>query len=200
MLRLIIEDKGNDKMIMEKGTNDLKIIQVTENILLKQIELSDADDIFQTINNQREYLGKWLPFVYSTKGIADTKKFIQSILDSPTENREYIFVIHYIGQFAGLVGFKSTDKINKKTEIGYWLSECFQKKGIITESVKSLIKFAYDDLDINRVQIKCAVENIPSKNIPKRLGFKLEGIERAGELLTGVIFTDLEVYSKLKNE
>ncbi len=32
------------------------------------------------------------------------------------------------------------------------------------------------------------------------IGFKLEGIERDGELLTGGKFTDLEVYSKLKNE
>jgi len=50
------------------------------------------------------------------------------------------------------------------------------------------------------VQIKCAVGNLPSKNVPKRLGFKLEGIERQGELLSGNIFTDLEIFSKLKNE
>jgi len=37
-----------------------------------------------------------------------------------------------------------------------------------------------------------------SKNIPKKLGFKFEGIERQGELLTGDFYTDLEVYSKLR--
>jgi ribosomal-protein-serine acetyltransferase len=53
---------------------------------------------------------------------------------------------------------------------------------------------------MNRVQIKCAIGNMPSNNIPKRLGFKFEGIERGGELLTGGVFTDLAVYSKLKND
>ena len=46
-----------------------------------------------------------------------------------------------------------------------------------------------------RIQIKCAVENRSSSNIPKRLGFKFEGIERDGEPLIGNVFTDLEVYS-----
>lgn len=185
---------------MENRTDDVKIIRVTESILLKLIEISDAEDIFKTIDSQREYLGKWLPFVCFTREIDDTRKYIRSILDSPMESREYVFVIHYNGEFAGLIGFKGTDRQNRKTEIGYWLSEHFQKKGIVTESVKALARFACDDLDINRIQIKCAVGNIPSRNIPRRLGFKLEGVERDGELLTGGRFTDLEVYSKLKNE
>ncbi len=70
----------------------------------------------------------------------------------------------------------------------------------MTKSVNELCNFAFTKLQINRIQIKCAVGNTPSKNIPKRLGFKLEGVERDGELLTGNVFTDLEVYSKLKND
>jgi len=100
----------------------------------------------------------------------------------------------------GLIGFKDTDRRNRKTEIGYWLSEQYQKQGIVTKAVDKLCEFAFNTLGLNRVQIKCAVGNIPSKNIPKRLGFKLEGIERQGELLTGNVFTDLEIYSKLKSD
>ncbi len=175
-------------------------IQVNKNIELKQVELSDSEDIFNTINTQREYLGRWLPFVDSTQKIEDTQNFIQMIEDSPPENRELVFVIRYDGVFAGLIGFKSTDKQNKKTEIGYWLSEPFQKKGIIIASVKALVKFAFDEMDINRVQIKCATENIQSKKIPKKLNFAFEGIERDGELLAGGKYTNIEVYSLLKNE
>jgi len=102
--------------------------------------------------------------------------------------------------FAGLIGFKDSDKQNKRTELGYWLSEEYQKKNIITQCVQTLCEFAFDELEMNRVQIRCAVGNLPSKKIPQKLGFVLEGIERDGEKLTGGIFTDLEVYSKLKND
>ncbi len=179
---------------------EIKRIEVREDLVLKQIELEDAIDIFNTINSQREYLRKWLPFVDFTKELKDSQSFVSSVINVSEEDREFLFVIHHNDLFAGLIGFKGTDKLNKKTEIGYWLSENYQKKGIITESVKALLHFAFYELSINRVQIKCAVGNIPSKNIPKRLGFKLEGIERDGELLADNQFTDIEVYSLIKKD
>jgi ribosomal-protein-serine acetyltransferase len=55
-------------------------------------------------------------------------------------------------------------------------------------------------MGMNRLQIRCAVANYSSKKIPQRLSFTFEGIERDGELLSGGVFTDLEVYSLLKSE
>ena len=63
-----------------------------------------------------------------------------------------------------------------------------------------LIDYAFDELELNRIAIKCAVGNQPSKNIPMRLGFVFEGIERDGELFPDGHFVDLEVYSLLKKE
>ncbi len=172
-------------------------IRVDSEIELKQLEQSDSTDIFNTINNQREYLGKWLPFVEFTREITDTENFVNSVINAPEERFEYLFAIIKGGEFVGLIGFKDTDKQNKKTEIGYWLSEKYQKQGIVTKSVDKLCDFAFNKLGLNRIQIKCAVENISSKNIPKKLGFQFEGIEREGELLSGGVFTHLEIYSKL---
>lgn len=176
------------------------ILRIDENIELRQLKLTDAKDIFETIDSQRTYLGKWLPFVETTKDLTDSEMYVNSVINADIERFEYVFTIRYNGQFAGIVGFKDTDKANKKTEIGYWLSEKFQKKGIMTKSVDTLCNFAFKILNINRVQIKCAVGNLPSSNIPKRLNFKLEGIERDGELLSGNVFVDLEIYSKLKSD
>ena len=179
---------------------NIKVININESISLKQIDISDANDLFTTIDTQRDYLGTWLPFVYYTKSINDSEEFIKTIENTPEDKKEYIFVIKYNCEFAGLIGLKGTDKLNKKTEIGYWLSEHFQKKGIITLSVKSLIDFAFNELELNRIQIKSAVANIPSRSIPIRLGFEFEGIERDGELLNNNIFTDIEVYSLLRSD
>lgn len=175
-------------------------IQVDRIIELEQLKQSDVADIFHTIDSQREYLGKWLPFVEYTKIIEDTKFFVDSVVNAPEDKFEYIFTIRNKNEFIGLIGFKSTDKLIRKTEIGYWISEEYQKQGIMTKSVSKLCDFAFNEQGINRIQIKCAVGNEPSKNIPKRLKFKFEGIERDGELLSNKNFTDLEVYSKLKND
>ncbi len=176
------------------------IIRVDNDIELSTLMQSDSVEIFNAIDSQREYFGRWLPFVEFTKKLSDTENFVGSVVNAPEERYEYVFTIRKQKELVGLIGFKGTDKLNKKTEIGYWLSEKHQKQGIITKSVEKLCDFAFNKQGMNRVQVKCAVENIPSINIPKRLGFKFEGIERDGELLAGGIFTDLEVYSKLKSD
>ncbi len=173
---------------------------VDNKIKLRQLIQEDAADIFAAINSQREYLGKWLPFVEQTKSVFDTQSFVDSIIDLPKDKMEYTFTIRIDGSLAGLIGFKSTDRANRKTEIGYWLSESFQGRGIITKSVKRLCEFAFQELNMNRIQIKCAVGNSASIAVPERLGFMREGIERDGELLTGALFTDLYIFSLLFSE
>ena len=175
-------------------------ILIDSSLELRQLKLSDSADIFNTINSQREYLGKWLPFVAYTQKLKDTENFVNSVVNSPEEKFEYTFTIRKQNQFIGLIGLKDSDRTNRKTEIGYWLSEKFQKQGIVTKSVKKLCDFAFKEQGFNRIEIKCAVENKPSSNIPKKLGFKFEGIERDGELLSENSYTDIEVYSKLKSD
>jgi ribosomal-protein-serine acetyltransferase len=160
-----------------------------------KIKLSDAPEIFQAIDANRTDLREWLSFIDDTLDREDTEDLINYINDIG----EKTFLIRYRQEVAGLIGFKDTDVLNRRTEIGYWLVEKFRKKGIVTQSVKSLLKYAFEELDLNRVQIKAGTENIKSRRIPERLGFSFEGIEREGEYLNGG-FIDLAVYSLLKSE
>ena len=170
---------------------------VDENIRLKEIGFEHLRPIFNTIDSQRDYLGEWLPFVELTKDIYFTNQFIENYLNSDKIN--LTFAITYQKQFAGLIGLKDTDLDNQKTEIGYWLSENHQGRGIITNSCKTLIDYVFGNMNINRIQIKAATENLKSRAIPERIGFKQEGIERDGELHTRG-FVDLAIYSLLKKE
>ncbi|MDR1739856.1 MAG: GNAT family N-acetyltransferase [Bacteroidales bacterium] len=181
-------------------SNQNQTLTIDTEIQLRPLELNDYQDIFNTIDSQRKYLGQWLPFVKFTRQPKDSKDFVEMTINQPEDRFESVFTIRYENQFAGLIGFKGTDRQNKKTEIGYWLSEKLQGKGIVTKSVKRLCDFAFQELGLNRIQIKCAVGNEKSKSIPKRLGFIWEGIERDGELLSGNMFTDIATYSKLKRE
>ena len=57
------------------------------------MEASDATDIFKTIDSQRSYLGKWLPFVEFTKQLSDTEQFVGTIVNVPKTQFEYVFTI-----------------------------------------------------------------------------------------------------------
>lgn len=174
-------------------------IPVDERTLLKRIRLESAGRIFEAIDNNREHLADWLPFVDATVKISDTESFIKSVINSNCPKKDYIFEIFYEDEFAGLIALKEVDHYNRKTELGYWIIREYTGKGIITRSVSALIDYAFSELEMMRIQIKVAIGNTRSALVPERLGFVFEGIERSGERLSDR-FADLQVYSLLKEE
>ncbi|MDX9883528.1 MAG: GNAT family protein [Prolixibacteraceae bacterium] len=177
----------------------MDLYSIDGHLRIEKIKLSHAEIIFNCIDENREHLRKWLPFIDYTQRVRDTELFIRSIIDKPYGERDDVFVIWYKNEFAGLIGFKDTDFLNYKTEIGYWLAEKMTGKGIALRSVKKLVNIAFRNLNMNRVQIRCGVGNNRSAAIPIKLGFRMEGIERDGERHSGK-YIDLEVYSLLKKE
>ena len=170
---------------------------VDDQILMKEIDEGEVVNIFNAIDAERDYLSKWLPFVEKTVDIEFTRGFVNSYLYSDKKN--VTFAIYFEQRFAGLIGLKDTDETNKKTEIGYWLSSGFQHKGVVTKCCKALIVYAFEDMKMNRVQLKAGTENVRSRAVAERLGFELEGIERDGELHSRG-YIDLAVYSLLKKD
>ena len=171
---------------------------VNPEITLNILDLADSQIIYDAMDQNRSHLRKWLPFVDMTRSENDTRSFVKSIVDD-VERRQEVFTIWYKNEFCGLAGLKDIDYLNRKIEIGYWLTEKMTGKGIITQTVEKLIAFIFETLEMNRIQIKCGVGNYKSSHIPKRLGFMFEGIERQGER-HHFNYIDLEVYSLLKNE
>lgn len=171
------------------------MIQITDQIVLRRATVEDATDIFRAIDENRDSLRVWLPFVDATQREEDTRAF----LESTKQTGELDYVIYYEGTFAGLIGLKYIDEANRKTEIGYWLVPAFEGKGLITRSCLKLIEYAFEELKLNRILIQVAVGNLKSRRIPARLGFLEEGIERDGEYLVSG-YTDIVRYSLLKRE
>jgi ribosomal-protein-serine acetyltransferase len=173
----------------------IDIINVAKDLYLRRITHQDAEEVFDLIDRNRQHLRTWLPFVDTTYTANNTHAFIEQ-LQKPY-CREMVFTICYQGAITGLIGFKDIDQPNHRLEIGYWISSANQGKGIVTNVCRAVIAKAFTRLKMNRIQIKCGVGNERSRNVPKRLGFTFEGIERAGEKHRNS-FIDLEVYSLLK--
>jgi ribosomal-protein-serine acetyltransferase len=110
-------------------------IRINDKLRLELVKGTMAPIIFETINRDREYLRKWLPFVDFTKQLGDTEAFVAS-LTSQANKKDKVYSIWYREEFAGLIGFKDTDWVNRKSEMGYWLAEKMQGKGIVSQSAE----------------------------------------------------------------
>ena len=158
---------------------------------LRRLRTEDAPDIFASIDTQRRYLGRWLPFVADTHRIEQTRQVVAGML---ADTANPVFTLRSGNAFAGLIGFKSADSTTRTIEIGYWLRSEFQGRGIMTSAVQALCRLAFEEMGMERIEIRCALGNYRSNRIPQRLGFALDRVEVRGERLADGEFVDLNVY------
>lgn len=174
-------------------------LSVDHDIELCLLEERHAEAVFDLVDQNRAYLREWMPWLDRNTKLADTKGFINSTLDQFAANNGFQAGIWFRGTLVGVIGFHQLDWANRSTSMGYWLAAPYQGQGIITRSCRTLIEYAFNDLRLNRVEIRCALENKKSRAIPERLGFQAEGIIRQAEWLYDH-FVDHVVYSLLATE
>ncbi|QAS51972.1 GNAT family N-acetyltransferase [Halobacillus litoralis] len=173
--------------------------KVDEDLSLKLIDYQDAEELYNLSDRSRDHLRTWLPWINFTHSPDDTKKFIQASLQRYADNDGLTVCILYHGKIAGVVDFLEFDWGNKKTSVGYWMGADYKGKGLLTRSCRTLFDYAFQDMGLNRIEIRAAEENIKSRGIPERLGFVQEGVVRQAALLYDE-YTDHVVYGMLAEE
>ncbi|MBV9689612.1 MAG: GNAT family N-acetyltransferase [Ktedonobacteraceae bacterium] len=182
----------------ERNAPELRI-NIDSDTYLHTLTARDAPQLFALTDQNRLYLRKWLPWVDATQSVEDTLAFIQSTWTQYANNEGFSCGIWYKHQLAGTIGYHSIDWSNRKVEIGYWLAAVFQGKGIMTRSCRAMVVYAFDTLQLRKIEIRCAVGNHRSCAIPQRLGFRPEGLIRQAEWLYDH-FVDLTVYAMLAHD
>lgn len=173
--------------------------EVDEEITLKLLSETDAEALFRLTENSRENLSEWLPWLDGTKTEEDSLDFIKNSIKSYEAKKGLNCGIFYKGELTGMAGFNSIDWVNRVGFIGYWLAVEFQGKGIMTRAVHGLTDYAFNELELNRIDIRAAIGNKKSRAIPERLGFKEEGLIRQGEWLYDH-YVDHIIYGMLQSE
>ncbi len=170
---------------------------VDKNTTLSMVEMRDADEIFALVDASRMYLREWLPWVDAATSVEDSKTFVRASHKQYADGNGFQCCIRYRGKIAGVIGFSRVDWLNKSVEIGYWLDEELQGRGIMTGCCRVLVELAFTEYALHRVEIRVATENQKSRAIPERLGFTCEGTLHEAEWLNDH-FVDSAVYSMLR--
>lgn len=176
------------------------LYKVDSEINLALLQPHHAEDIFKLVNENRDHLREWLGWVNGIKSSEDYKQTIIPIwLKQFADNNGFNTGIYYRGQLVGMISLQFINWKTKHTSIGYYISEAYQGKGIITRCVQAVIDYSFNELQLNKIEIQCATNNISSRKVPERLGFKLEGISREAEFINGH-YNDIATYSILQKE
>ena len=173
--------------------------EIDETTELRLFELGDAEEIFAVVDEHRGDLREWLPWVDGTLSAEDTREFLRASIEKREVGDGFAAGFWHEGKFAGGLGLHAIDRNNLATSIGYWLAPPCRGRGYVTKACRLLLDHVFNELNLNRLVIHCAAENVRSRAIPERLGFVQEGVLRqAAKLPKG--YVDLVVYGMLAEE
>lgn len=174
-------------------------IPVDSTLDLVLLESRHAPMLYAVVDENRDHLRRYLPWVDGTRSAQDSLTYLQMTLDQFARSLSLNVGIFTQGQLAGMCGYHVIDWNNRHTGIGYWLAEKYQGKGLMTRSVRALAVHAFASLGLHRLEIRAAVENRKSRKVAERVGFQFEGTCRGAEWLHDR-YVDHAVYGLLANE
>jgi len=175
------------------------IIPLNEKTKLVFNQASHAAALYALVDDNRLHLSRFLPWVPHMRSVEDMERYLLNCENLNRDGLDISFNIFYQNHMVGRIGLSYINKANKTANIGYWLAENAQGAGLISNAVKKLLVLGFEELGLNRIEIKAATTNRRSKAIPEKLGFSFEGILREAEWVNGAPL-DLMLYSLLRSE
>ncbi|MFN3208430.1 MAG: GNAT family N-acetyltransferase [Roseovarius sp.] len=177
-----------------------KIRIETERLTLRQPVLSDFRDWSSLRESSADFLIPWEPQWaadhLSRKGFANRVYWSQRSISAGSALP--LFVFRRSDQM--LVGAITLDNIRRGPAqagtLGYWTGQPHARQGYMREALQAVSHYAFERLDLSRLEAACLPENTPSRRLLESCGFKYEGVAQsylqiAGRWRTHVLYAAL---------
>lgn len=142
-------------------------------IIVRPYRVEDAEALREAVQESRDHLRPWLPFADAHQSVEESRDFIIRRMASWLVRDDFGLSVWQsaTGAFLGGVGFHVRDWELRYFEIGYWLRRSAEGHGYITEAVRLVTDFLFEQLGAQRVEIRCDALNRRSASVAERLGF-----------------------------
>jgi ribosomal-protein-alanine N-acetyltransferase len=168
----------------------LKLKQCT----IRPWRLDDAESLARHANNRNVWIAlrDLFPQPYT---IEDGRTFLKSVINSEPVT---LFCVEANGAAVGGIGIRIGADVHRQTaELGYWLSQEFWGRGIMTEAVAVFTDFCFENFQLRRVYAEPFANNLASARVLEKAGFAFEGrlknnVLKDGKLLDSLLYARIQ--------
>jgi len=167
-------------------------------VILREQEDSDVENFFNYYS--REEVCKYI-LCEIPQTIEDTRRELHYWRGVFYQNDGAYFAIadKATNKMIGSIGITSYNAYQSRIELSYDLAEEYWRRGITTRAIDRIVRYAFDEWKVNRIEASVSIYNEPSKNLLLKCGFTLEGILRQHRYHRGK-YVDVLFFSLLKEE
>ena len=170
----------------------------TPRLRLRRLCLEDARDVFAYARDPQ-----MTPFVFwePHRSLDDTREFLERTLKGYAGGAPPTWGIQHLkhGVIIGACAYHEVSFLNERAEIGYALARKYWGLGLMTEAVRVMLDYGFNNLQLNRIEARCDVENIASWRVMEKVDMKFEGVLRQNIILHGRP-RDAKMYAILREE
>jgi ribosomal-protein-serine acetyltransferase len=160
---------------MEKRLKKIVLpLRISDKIILDMILEKDKHSFYNLIDMNRSYLRQGVLWLDRCKTINETLLFIERSLKDTELDNAIRLGIFFSGKLIGSI-IATANWQHQYFEIGYWIDQTFQGRGIITMSCAPFLEKLYQEFGIKKAFIHCALNNGKSQSVAKKLGFSQQG-------------------------
>ena len=156
---------------------------INPDLELRLLQPEHAPTLFATVQANRASLREWLPWVDAMVAVADAEKFVATALRERAATRAYLAGIWSQGQLVGAIGHNRIDWAARVAFPGWWLVPSARRRGIMTLCCQAVFAHAFSLLQVSRIVVGVATENVGGRATVERLGFKKVSTLRNAEVL-----------------
>ena len=154
-------------------------ILTSADLWLRPYREEDAAAFYQLIQDNKARLAPAFPGrIRLTRSLDECRKLLLQFKADWLLGQVYAFGIWEKGSegYIGDISVKNFDRTVPKAEIGYYLDLRVEGKGYGTQMLRALTCFAFEELHLNKVFLRSAVDNPRSYTLAERCGFQREGL------------------------
>ncbi len=164
---------------------------------LRKWNVSDASALAKVLSSESIFdnLRDGMPYPYTE---ADGMAYIAGMRLSE-EDGCFSFAVCFGGEIVGCVSVvRGNDIYRHSGELGYYLSEEYRGRGIMTDAVREICDTVFQNSDILRIHAEVFAKNKASQRVLLKCGFEYEGTKRKGAVKNGEL-RDVLLYAKLRS-
>jgi ribosomal-protein-serine acetyltransferase len=158
-------------------------ITIFDNFNLDKLTEENAEELFNLVDKNREYLKLTLPWLDQNKSVSNSLDFLKHEISGYSTDSSLTLTVKDGDKIIGMFGFKTI--ILGLGTIGYWLDQDYTGRGIAVNTVKELLRIGFETYSLDEIVIRCWTENKKSIAIPEKLGFTCIETITNGECLYG---------------
>ena len=147
----------------------------TDRLVLRKLTRRDVEDVYAYCSDPEvsKYL-LWSPH----RSIKDTRQYLRLVERKYRCAEFYDWGVEYDGHIIGTCGFTSFSVIDDSAQIGYVLGSAYWGRGIATEMLRRVIRYGFEELNLNRIEGRYMRENEASLAVMRKCHMTLEGIHK----------------------